>query len=139
MKSRIYLCIALALAFVACNNDGIERRSKVVSGNIVGFIGCYDERAERTPENLRAGVVVLTNTGDSLLTFSMKGNGLSENPLYGKYGTFSVSSIAIPYDFQYVVIEPTDKRYVQIGAIIEDAMHLPCPIPNMQVEIIPVN
>lgn len=139
MRSRNFLYIALTLAFVACNNEGIEKRSKVVSGNIVGFVGCYDERTERTPENLRAGVVVLTSSGDSLLTFSIKESDLTENPLYGKYGTYSVASIDIPYDFQYVVIEPEDKRHVRIDAIIEDAMHLPCPIPNQQVEIIPIN
>ena len=114
-----------------------QEKSKTYSGDIVGLVGCYDERDDRSSDPLRAGVVILTNEGDSLLSFIMK---LDENihPLYGKYQTYSISPIPVPYEFYYRIIDSTDERFVRIADIIEDAEHLPCQLPNVQVDIIPI-
>ena len=127
----------LSIWLMACNTNSPEQLPKAYSGDIVGLVGCYDERDDRSTDPLRAGVVILTNEGDSLLSFTMN---LDENihPLYGKYQTYSISPIPIPYEFYYRMIDSTDERFVRIADIIEDAWHLPCQLPNVQVDIIPI-
>ena len=146
MKKILFFAM-MAVIFVACNqnapntpNDGTwicytdpEPQSQKHSGNIVGTIGCFDENDNRTLENIRKGVVIRTNSGDSLLSFTLN---IEEFDLQIQYGTYSIGAIAIPYEFYYKEITPSDNRYVHIRPIVEDAMHLPCNIPNVQVDII---
>ena len=131
---RIAFLLLTTICLTACNTNTPE----TYSGDIVGFIGCYDERDERSIENLHAGVVIRTNKGDSLLSFTMELNS-DTHVSYGRYGTYSIKPIAIPYEFYYTIIDSTEENYIKIADIIEDSEHVPCIIPNLQVNILPLN
>lgn len=104
---------------------------------IVGFVGCNDERNNDALRNIHKGVVIKTNSGDSILSFTLDVNN-DIHGLSGKYGTYSINPIGVPYKFSYSAIDSTDERYVKIAPIIDDAMHQPCRIPDVQVNVVPV-
>ena len=131
---KLLIIAAVTLMLAACNTNQPETPLKRTSGKIVGVIGCFDVKDERTPDSYRKGVVIETADKDSLLSFTMD---IKEFDLPFRYGTLSIVAVDIPYEFYYQEINQTDKEYVTIAPITEDAMHQPCPIPVKQVKITP--
>lgn len=122
---KLFLLAIVTLVFVGCNTNAPQQPSRICSGAIIGCVGCYDERDIRSHENLRKGVVVLTDAKDTILSFNI---GADSIPAYGIYGTYTIAPVTIPYNFYYTVLDTLDQRYVKIAPIIEDAMHLPFPL-----------
>ena len=124
-RGVLLLSAVVLMILVACSKKNSPTEpSDIDSGNIIGKIGCYDVQ-DTDCTIMQKGFVIVTNHNDTFLTFHLEG----ADTISVTYGTYTISPIAIPYNFNYKLLETTDERYVHIAPIIEDCMHLPITIP----------
>lgn len=136
MKSKLFILAFIGFLFVACRTNA-PKEPQIYSGDVVGYVGCYDER-EMHPfdrEKIHKGLVIRTDKNDSLLTFTLNTDSIIGHPIVSA-GTHSIREIPLEFDFYYNVIDSTDERYVKIWPIIETMDHPTCTLPDKQVEII---
>lgn len=132
MAAKLFCLAIIATAFVACSSN--KQPIQTYSGQIIGYVGCYDERdSVRTQDHMHMGMVVVTNTQDTFLTFSALSLNDSVRP-YGLCGTYEIDPVTIPSPFGYSIIAPSDERYVKIAPMYEDTFHqgLPMSVYDMK-------
>lgn len=130
MKTKFFLLVALlAVVLGGCKPNEPE----VLTGRIVGTMGCYDEATRTT---FYKGYFIETSNKDTVLSFNLD----VQDSIYVEYGTRVIQPpIQIPYSFTLTVLEPGDPRYVHYAPIIDDTFHLHITTANeIQVIINPL-
>lgn len=124
MKTKLFFIAVLAVVWAGCKPNEPE----VLTGKIVGTMGCYDEATRTT---FYKGYFVETSKKDTVLSFNLD----LQDSINVAYGTRVIQPIQIPYSFTLTVLEPSDPRYVHYAPIIEDAFHPHITIKN-EIQVI---
>ncbi len=103
----------IKLQTITLCNENTDATSNI-SGVVVGTISCLDIN-----KDTRKGYYIITDTKDSILTFS---DNIQIPTNYNAMGIYGVSSYQIPFRFSFVYLEPSDTDYVDYEIPASNAM-----------------